>query len=753
MPARKVGLPNDVPKDLADGLAAIRATMEVREDFEAPVLAAAEQAAAGPVLPDLDRTDIELITIDPAGSRDLDQAMHLTRRGLGFSDLLCDSRCRRIRRAGRAVDLEAHRRGMTLYAPDRRIPLHPLVLSEGAASLLPDQVRPALLWTITLDAQGQMTDAEVARARVRSREQLTYEQAQSEIDGGSPRETLALLKEVGKWRQQRERDRGGVSLEIPEQEIDPPTDDHGWQLRFRAPLPAEGWNAQISLLTGTAAAHIMLYGQVGILRTMPPADHESLRRLHQTAKALKINWPAELDYPEFVRSLDPSRAGPRSDDQRLHTPVPRGRLSRLQRGDPRGRRARGPGDRLRPRHRAPASAGRPVCRGGLRRALRRWPVPIWVLRALDALPEEMAVAERRAKKYERAIIDLMEVCLLRDRAGETFTATVIEVDKDKRRGVVMITDPAVEARVRGNDLPLGHEIQVRLTSADLATGALAFDFPLAPARRFSSARARAGLKIASRFLDSHGEKRAVLARARHAIGPALPDARGDFPRRLPARVAGEQLLTALGQRAHRRPAEGGRAVDRTGGDRRGERELFGHRVPQAFQQPRMSADRPAEHEQFGIVDGVHGRHGDDEGPAERVDPHPGRRVVGPCEVENRAYRPHVERGTVRPAEALADQRLQHRPGRGRSGRQVTDRAGQTAGSANELITEMEREAQTAAQVEIAEAGRVTRDADAPLGMRGQVDVVLEQDEGVAEVVEDTADVDQAFGEGGSWEPR
>ena len=55
--------------------------------------------------------------------------------------------------AGGPIDLEAHRRGMTLYAPDRRTPLHPLVLSEGAASLLPDQVRPALLWTLTLDAR------------------------------------------------------------------------------------------------------------------------------------------------------------------------------------------------------------------------------------------------------------------------------------------------------------------------------------------------------------------------------------------------------------------------------------------------------------------------------------------------------------------------------------------------------------------------------------------------------------------------
>jgi hypothetical protein len=69
----------------------------------------------------------------------------------------------------------------------------------------------------------------------------------------------------------------------------------------------EGWNAQISLLAGMAAAHIMLYGQVGILRTMPPADAYSLGRLRQVAKALRIVWPPEMDYPDFVRALSPSR--------------------------------------------------------------------------------------------------------------------------------------------------------------------------------------------------------------------------------------------------------------------------------------------------------------------------------------------------------------------------------------------------------------------------------------------------------------
>ena len=66
MPAREVGLPDELPPDLAAGLAAIRANLEVPDAFPAEVLAAAEQAAAQPRLPDRDRTDIELITIDPA---------------------------------------------------------------------------------------------------------------------------------------------------------------------------------------------------------------------------------------------------------------------------------------------------------------------------------------------------------------------------------------------------------------------------------------------------------------------------------------------------------------------------------------------------------------------------------------------------------------------------------------------------------------------------------------------------------------
>ena len=473
MPAVEVDLPSELPPDLAAGLARIRSGLQVPDGFDPEVCAAADEAAAHPRLPDLDRTDLELVTIDPPGARDLDQALHLARGDDGFVVSYAIADVAAFVTAGDPVDVEAHRRGMTLYAPDRRTPLHPPALSEGAASLLPDQVRPALLWTVRLDAHGRMTDADVVRARVRSREQLDYAQAQAEIDGGSPRETLALLREVGQWREQRERERGGVSLPLPEQEV--VAGAAGWRLEFRAPRPVERWNAQISLLTGMAAAHLMIYGQVGILRTMPPAEAGALRRLRQTAKALRIAWPAELDYPEFVRTLDPHRP---ADAAMLDA------CTSLFRGA--GYQAFSGAIPADAEHSALA-IDYAHCTAPLRRLVDRYagevcvalcagdPVPGWVLAALPGLPAEMAAADRRAKSYERAVLDLVEVALLAPRVGEVFTGTVVEVDEGKDRGTVVIADPAVEAKVSGRALPLGHEISVRLVAADFERGSVAFE--------------------------------------------------------------------------------------------------------------------------------------------------------------------------------------------------------------------------------------------------------------------------------------
>ena len=85
-------VPNQVVKLAAidDGVAAqtlragvtqLQGELGIAPEFPAEVLAAAEQAAKAPKLPDLDRTDLPFVTIDPPESMDLDQAMHIVRDG------------------------------------------------------------------------------------------------------------------------------------------------------------------------------------------------------------------------------------------------------------------------------------------------------------------------------------------------------------------------------------------------------------------------------------------------------------------------------------------------------------------------------------------------------------------------------------------------------------------------------------------------------------------------------------------------
>ena len=205
---------------------------------------------------------------------DLDQALHLAREGAGYRVRYAIADVAAFVTPGGALDRAVRDRALTIYCPDERVGLHPAVLSEGAASLLPDQDRPAVVWDLLLDADGEPRSTSVRRAVVRSRAQLDYVGQQAALDGGTAAPEIALLAEVGALRARLERERGGVSLGRPEQEVVPVPG--GWSLTFRAPAPVEEHNAQISLLTGMTAARMMLDAGIGVLRTMPAAGADDL---------------------------------------------------------------------------------------------------------------------------------------------------------------------------------------------------------------------------------------------------------------------------------------------------------------------------------------------------------------------------------------------------------------------------------------------------------------------------------------------
>jgi exoribonuclease R len=473
MPSRQLRLVATDGERLRAGLDKIRAEVEVPGEFPAEARAEASAAALAASLPDRDLTDVPFVTIDPPTSMDLDQALHLSRDGSGFLVQYAIADVASFVAPGGPIDVEAHRRGMTFYGPDRRAPLHPVELSEGAASLLPDQERPALVWQMRLGSSGELTETVLTRARVRSRAKLTYEGVQRDLDAGTAGDMLGLLPEIGRLRLGQERARGGVSMPVPEQEI-VTRPDGGYGLEHRSPLPVEAWNAQLSLLTGTAAAALMREGGVGIFRTLPPAQQRDVERLRRTAKALRIDWPPELPYADLIRSLDPA---PAAHAAFLEEATSLFRGAGYVAFD--GSVPDGAG------HAAIAAEYAHVT-APLRRLVDRYAlevcatlsagaeVPQWVRAAMPDLPEVMAEAGRRASAYEGACVAVVEAAVMTGREGEVFPGVVVDVVEKDDRGEVVIPEPAVRGRVAGRDLPLGEDVSVRLVEASIEARRIAF---------------------------------------------------------------------------------------------------------------------------------------------------------------------------------------------------------------------------------------------------------------------------------------
>jgi exoribonuclease R len=451
---------------------AIRAELGVPGDFAVPLLREAETFARNVQLPSTELLDVPFVTVDPPGSRDLDQAVQLERSGSGYRVRYAIADVAAFVPPDSALAAETFRRGETLYFPDVRVPLHPPVISEGAASLLPAQVRPAVVWTFDLDSHGEVRSTDVRRAQVRSRAQLDYPGLQHAVDTGSPPEPVALLAEVGSLLVNAARARHAIELRRPEQLV-VRTPEGSWTLQARATLPVEKYNEQISVLTGMAAAQLMLAAGVGLLRTVPEPSAGAVDALRRAARALSVPWPADAAPGDVLAGLD-ARIPAHAAFIDHATALLRGSQYVAF-------------DAGAPRDITHAGVGSPYAHvtAPLRRLADRFagevciavhagaPVPEWVRSSLSRLPPVMAHSDQLAHTVDRAVVDATEAWLLQERIGEAFTAVVI--DADDAAATIVLDAIAVRARCAGTGMQAGDRVVARLVEADVPRRQVRFE--------------------------------------------------------------------------------------------------------------------------------------------------------------------------------------------------------------------------------------------------------------------------------------
>ncbi len=452
---------------LGDGLAAIRAQFQVPASFPPEVLAAAEVAARRVPSEHADSTAIPFVTLDPATSTDLDQALWIEPAGgSGGGDLLLHYAIADVAwfvADGDALDVEAWQRGTSTYLPGGKAGLYPPVLAEGAASLLADGPRPAVVFTVRVAPDGAVKLDGAERAVIRSRAKLAYDSVQGD-------QLPAGFAELARRIAAAEAQRGAARVDPPEQEVERGADGR-FTLQLRPQLASERHNAALSLATNMALADALFSAKTGLFRVMDPPDDRAVSRLRHTARAFGLDWAEAMPLGEFERSLDP--AEPRQAAFMLA-------IRRAGNGasyEPYR-------DGKRPWHAAMAAtyahgtaplrrlADRYVVRAALAVANGQ-PVPEAVTAAFERLPAVMARADARSSQIERAVIDLAEAALLSGQEGESFDAVVTDLGENGAR--IQLCALPVVARAVAHGVQPGARIRVRLTAADTERRTLRFE--------------------------------------------------------------------------------------------------------------------------------------------------------------------------------------------------------------------------------------------------------------------------------------
>ncbi|MEQ2520899.1 ribonuclease R [Ruthenibacterium sp. CLA-JM-H11] len=455
-----------------------------------------------------DLRDWAVFTIDSASTKDIDDAISLTRTENGYALGVHIADVSHYVRPGSALDKEAFSRGTSVYYADSVVPMLPRQLSNGICSLNEGEDRLAFSCLMQLDRQGGVIDYEFCKTVIRSRVKGVYSEVNAILDGSADNavkvryaqvaEQLPLMQEVYEKLAARRLQRGAMNIESDEAKIlvDESGRCTGVEKRVRG--VSECMIEEFMLLANMCAARLAKEKDIPfVYRVHDQPEAERVEALKKALLAMKVDAGFAGETPtvkELAALLDATRDTPL--ERAVHTNVLRSMAKAKYEPQPKGHFGLALADYAHftsPIRRYPDLAihrilGR-LCAGASADEIRQ---------QFTGFAAEASVqsseCEVRAMKAERDIDDCYKAEYMQQFIGEEFDAVVASVtsfglyvelpntveglvraDALSTRELQLIDGVALVEPLGGRRWAVGDRMRVTLAGVDVAAGNVDFE--------------------------------------------------------------------------------------------------------------------------------------------------------------------------------------------------------------------------------------------------------------------------------------
>ena len=265
----------------------------------------------------MDLRALPIFTIDSAETKDIDDAVSLTRTSDGGFELgvhIAD--VSNYVKPGTELDNEAFSRATSVYYADQVVPMLPKALSNGICSLNENELRLAFSCLMRLDKDGSLTDYRFVKSIIRSRVKGVYAEINALLAGTADAETkakyadvidqLPAMKELYGHRARLRKERGCMDIESGEVKLILDENGRCIDVKKRTSGESESMIEEFMLLANQCAAHFARVKQIPfVYRVHEEPNAEKLERLHALLQACGINdhFAKEVPTPKELSAI------------------------------------------------------------------------------------------------------------------------------------------------------------------------------------------------------------------------------------------------------------------------------------------------------------------------------------------------------------------------------------------------------------------------------------------------------------------